>query len=303
MIDILIEIPGPQFLFLFIFYSALCIFIGWYANKSDGSERFSLPPATAFDGYTVAVLRGGWNTALESALYGLWKRDLMDLKPSSHILKGSTIQAVRKINRNALLNAIEKIVYDFFHHKRNLQEIFQDKNVKEKINSKIEPIVQQLRANHLLKEPAAAKRSYIIMIATLFAIYLVGVTKLYYGIIRYKPVGFMAVVLLLMPVIVFFLLKPGRPQTALGLSYLDSLKEKFGWIKQKALSNDLSSIDPVFAASIFGVAALSTDPTFAGAMNRYTGHNTGGCASSGCGGGGCGGGGCGGGCGGCGGCG
>lgn len=303
MIDALIQISGPQFIFLFIIYSAFCILVAWYVNNSDGSEKFPQPPATAFDGYTVAVLRGGWKTALESSLYGLWKKNLMALKPSSHLLKGSTIEAVRKSDRKAPLNAIEKIVYDFFSHKRNLQEIFQDKNVKEKIESKIEPVVQQLRSNHLLKEPAGAKRSYLIFFATLFAIYLLGVTKLYYGIIRYKPVGFLAVILLLMPVVLFLLLKPGRSQTALGLSYLESLKEKFDWMKQKALANDLTSIDPVFAASIFGVAALSADPAFANAMNRYTGHNPGGCASAGCGGAGCGGGGCGGGCGGCGGCG
>lgn len=296
MIDLLIKIPGPQFLLLFIFYIALCIFIAWKVNNNDGSKIYSLPPITGFDGYTIAVLRGDWKTVIETALYGLWKRDLIDLKSVSHMLKGTTIEAVHKSNKNASLNFIEKTIYDFFHKKRNLQEIFDDETVKSIINSKIEPTIQELQARHLLKKPADIKQNYFIVMVTLIAVYIIGAIKLYFGIMRDKPVEFLFLILLMAPFIIFFILKPARPQTAMGIKYLDSLKDKLVWMKEKALQDDLNDIDPVYVAAIFGVAAISSDQYFANVMNRYTGNNYGGCGGAGCGGGGCGGG-----CGGCGG--
>jgi uncharacterized protein (TIGR04222 family) len=298
LIDLLIEIPGPQFIFLFIIYSALCIFIGRHANGNDSSKDFPLPPITAFDGYTIAVLRGGWKAVLESAVYGLWKKEILDFKPTSHFWKGSGIEAVRKSERNASFNAMEKIVYDYFHKKRNLQEIFEDENVKITIDSKIQPAIQRLQAGRLLKTSNENKRSYLILAVTLIAIYSIGLIKLYYGLMRDRPVGFLAIILLCIPIIVSLFLKPKRPQTVLGISYLDTLKDKFDWMKEKARSEDLSSIDPVHVAAIYGVAAITANSAIATSMNRYTNYNSGGCSGAGCGGGGCGGG-----CGGCGGCG
>lgn len=301
MIDFLISIPGPQFIILFILYTALCIFVAWYAHNNDESQKYLLPPITAFDGYTLAMFRGGWKAVLECALYGLWKRELIDLNTTSHFFKGSLIEAHRIKNKNASLNFIERTIYNFFHDKKNLQKIFEDVDVKTAINGKMESAVQELQARHLLKNPTNIGRSYFIAACTLLAIYLIGGTKLYYGLMRGRPTEFLMFILIFIPLIVFLVLKPARRQTALGISYLDSLKEKFDWMREKALHDDLNGIDPVHIAAIYGVAAVSTNSAFADAVNRQSSNNAGGCGSSGCGGGGCGGGGCGGGCGGCGG--
>lgn len=303
MIDLLISIPGQQFLFLFLLYEAFCIFIArHFINNIDGSKGYSLPPVTGFSSYYIATLKGGWKTVVESSLYGLWKRDLIDLKHTSHILKSSAIEAVRKKSKNITLNVIENIIYNYFHHRRNIREIFDDEDIKTSVNTKIASYIQELQAKHLLKRSGDLTKGFIIVAFTFFAIYLIGITKLYLGIMRDKPIGFLSVILVITPFIIFLILKPTRPQTVLGIAYLELLKKNFEWMKEKARYDDLNGIDPVHVAAIFGVAAISADAGFANAINRSTGNYGGGCgASAGCGGGGCGGGGCGGGCGGCGG--
>lgn len=301
MIDFLKEIPGPQFLMVFLIYATACIYAAWSFINSSESKKYLMPPVTGFSSITIAVLRGGWKTVLEAVLYGLWKKDLIDLKHVTSMWKGSSIEAVRKRDKAVSLNSIENLVYNYFQHKKDIREAFTDRELQASINDKIVSDMQELQAKQLLKNPEEKTRDYIVAAITLFAIYLVGITKLYLGFMREKPVGYLLLILIITPFAVFFALKPGRPQTALGVSYLELLKNNYDWMKEKAKYDDLKGIDPALVAAVFGVAALSTDTVFANAMRNSTG-SYGGCGGAGCGGASCGGGGCGGGgCGGCGG--
>ena len=61
MIEMLIRIPGPIFLILFIGIALVCIIVGWWWANADGSIEYLLPDSTRLnlDDVAVEVLRGG----------------------------------------------------------------------------------------------------------------------------------------------------------------------------------------------------------------------------------------------------
>jgi hypothetical protein len=58
MIDMLIKIPGPDFLGIFILFSVFCIFVAWLLNKRlDDSTRYPMPSLTSLNPFEIAALR------------------------------------------------------------------------------------------------------------------------------------------------------------------------------------------------------------------------------------------------------
>jgi hypothetical protein len=134
-----------------------------------------------------------------------------------------------------------------------------------------------------------------------------GVVKVWAGIERGKPVGFLIAVLvvLLVVAVICFLGRPFRSRR--GDRLLAKLRQDNAALKcnTTARPDGLLGSDISLALGLFGVGIL-THESLAGLRQSMisSGGHGGGCGGGGCGGGGCGGGGCGGGgCGGCGGCG
>jgi uncharacterized protein (TIGR04222 family) len=157
---------------------------------------------------------------------------------------------------------------------------------------------QKSRAERLLTSDELkddAGRNVAVGIAVVVAI---GLARLFIGISRDRPVGFLLLMAIAGAIATFAIGRPGRLSRR-GKEYLDATQKTWSWLKNSEHRDDWS---PSLAAALFGFAVLAgtemspLNDMFTPARNAG-GRSGNSDASGGCGGG-CGGGGCGGGCGG-----
>lgn len=135
---------------------------------------------------------------------------------------------------------------------------------------------------------------------------VLGVTKIFVGLDRDKPVVLLVLMCIATAVLSVFFLKPVM-RTRRGERLLGEMKQDHGSLDDSVEFYALDSSHQALAMGLFGLGVLSIAPGATAELYRWmfppnsaSGWSSSGC-SSGCGGSGCGGGGCGGGCGGCGG--
>jgi uncharacterized protein (TIGR04222 family) len=300
MFDLLIQIPGPNFLIHFSIFSTVCIALGWFwLRLSDSSTSYSLPALTRFSPFEIAALRDGRKGVIQTALFSLWHKG--DLSVAG---KGRTAVIHRNnFERSTPLNPIEETVYQFTSmFSRDPTYFFRNKSLHKAVDIQLKSINRTLEGAHLKKTEAALTSALIIRSLVLFLILGIGLTKLFFGFYYDKPILFLVILLIIFTFIVFRVLKPTLT-TRLGRRYLKKLNDHFAWVK----SAPSDKLDPTLTIAIFGVTALASFTEFSSFEQAFAGTAAPGSASSGGCGGGCGGdsssggGGCGGGCGGCGG--
>ena len=98
MIEMLIRIPGPIFLILFIGLALVCIIVGWWWANADGSAEYLLPDLTSLnlDAVAIEVLRGGSTSGmqrphLERTYYELEQLHLVRTRTGRHRAWTATI--------------------------------------------------------------------------------------------------------------------------------------------------------------------------------------------------------------------
>jgi len=297
MIDMLISIPGPQFLMLFAGLSFFCILTAWWwANKTDQSD-IDLPKSSKFYLLSVALLRGGQNEVIRTVVFDLWSRNMIRITGTGADI---TIERVPSVHPSTIGGPVHNAIYDFVIVPKKVSELFSDKQLRAVIEKHLDPISENLKRLSLLRNEDDCARALQAFIAAFIIIVGTGGTKMAMGIMRGRPVGFLLILLIISVIVLFIAVKPGmtRP-TGLGQRYLKSLKKEFEELKSGIGKNMLpADTSLAFAFAVFGTGILAGADQFkpfSEAFARGTG-SSGGCGS-GCSGG-CGGGG---GCGGCGG--
>lgn len=296
----LIKIPGPQFLLIFLVLAAACIYLAWHWANGDGSKDLSMPGPHTLDPVSVSYLMGGKNAVIRTVVFDLWNRNLLKIKGerTSAVLEGVSSDE----NRGTL---VHEAIYRFaLQGAKQPSLLFTGKSLNAEIKTYLEPTYSELVRLRLFQTESDYDRTKIAFWTALSVISGVGGTKLVLGISRSKSVGFLVLELIVSLIVLLVALKPWAPKpTRLGYQYLKRLKKHFGWMQEHlSKKNHYTGIDPVFAVAIFGVSPLIGSPLFDPFGQAFRTGSTG--TGSGCGGGcsgGGGGGGCGGGCGGCGG--
>ncbi|MCP4107658.1 MAG: TIGR04222 domain-containing membrane protein [Desulfobacteraceae bacterium] len=289
MIEILIYIPGPVFLFLFVGLAIVCIVIGRWRANADDSLEYPMPAPDRFSTYEIAALRGKENAVIRTAVFSLWKRNLLTIKGEG---KDVTIESTPM--KKQPLDSVEKPIRRFLEKPQKPRDLFKDSSLTDQVRSYLFATYRNLELLHLIRSSSDRARAWSITLITALILGTVGGIKLYHVIIRSRPVVFLFILLIISLIAVFKIIKPGKDITKLGSEYLKSLEKHFGWLKDSVKENPApEGIDPALAAAIFGIGVFDGISQYNAFNEAFPVKKTGGSGGE------CGGG-CGGGCGGCG---
>jgi uncharacterized protein (TIGR04222 family) len=312
-IDLLVSIPGPDFLWGFAALAAVCIALAYFWPAHDDSTDYPMPSPGDLEPVEIAYLRGGTGAVIQAACFDSWARGQLELVPCTESLtmvksRGAPVKGCDQVEA-ALLRATQS--------ERNSHNLLQDRDLHAELDGCLEPVKDKLQGLHLLHSDAARRLASIPFWIALVTLGLVGGAKLMLGIERDKPVFF----LILLLVGTWYAWSWTRKRkvrwaTRLGQRYLKALEAHYAPLKTQAADGKLpEGVGYGLLPAIFGIGLLSTITAFEPFKTAFTpvhggwslggdGRGDGGSDSGGSdgGGGGCGGGGCGGGgCGGCGG--
>lgn len=287
--NLIADMPGPQFLFVYGLVIVLTLAVCWWRlRQSDPTASLPAPlvPATP-DPYEIAYLRGGENEVLRVVLFRLLQQGALQVIPKKSGWFGGEEERIERGNSNPTLCPLEKEVFNSIA-RHTAQEIFADTGIKYKVKESCNSYEQGLQGEQLLVGPEAKSRAS--QIACMGALLILGLGG--YKLVVALAKGHSNVLFLIMMcfVAVLILQRISSPRFTLrGRKYLQNLEAAFGQWKENA--SQIAESQLFLLMGIFGATVLS-DTTYDYFRQMFSKGNSGSC-----------GGGCGGGCGGCGGCG
>lgn len=303
MIEILKEIPGPYFLFIYTIISVFVIILAKKYAENDYTKNFKVPEPTKIEPLDIALLKSGIKGAIIVSVFNLWRKKKIE------IVKIKNNIALKQLSSDFEgLNKLESIILKNTSSQKNYQYFFTQISIQTTQNL-LKPNKENLERLKLLPDYQIIKRYWIATTFSTFFLLLVGVTKLYLGILRDKPVFFLVFLLIISILAVFSVIKPYNiKHSALGKKLINITSKRFEWLKTKNNNSLMLDDNLLYGIAIFGISAflgstlgqLLKNPVLLETYAVSNSSNGYGCSGAGCGGG-CGGGGCGGGCGGCGG--
>ena len=307
MLDPLIAIPGPLFLLLFWVLSIAVILIVRYHMEGGSLPLDRLPDPAQLRPQTLAALRGGANAVIRTATFKLWRAGALMLMETG---RTSALQTSAEAQKPQ--DRVEALILDACKQGCRPGDLF--RKCTPTVEGILEPEYRELAQRGLTKDGDPQAAAWRGTLTGLVIIALVGGSKLWLGLQRDKPVGFLIISLLLVFFLSLVILKPWRPHplTATGRRFLKDAQERLSWMVNPGTPSKDDGSQEVMAMALFGMGALALDPvneSFRRSFSRSSGGVGAGCSggcgsssgsdSSGDGGGGDGGGGSG--CGGCGG--
>jgi len=310
------DLRGPEFLtFYVVFVPAVlagAAFLRWYLRGPRHAIGVSDLPK---DPYTIACLAGGAAAAVTTACVSLAQRGLISARRG-----GKITLAPPPIVEPPDLHPLERTIFKGTGY--GLEPFQTTRFRAKKATDEIEEKLQE-SGLYLTPRMRLAANSQALLLALVAP--AVGIIKIFVGVARNKPVGFLVALTLLTCIAVFLLFRKRPLRTRLGDAALKLLKKENAGMANPsyfAQTPPLLPNDLAFAVGLFGIqvllptagynefAHLFGPEPFTYSYSGTPGNGSGGNSSSGCssgGGSGCGGGGggcgsgCGGGCGGCGG--
>ncbi|NEO20691.1 MAG: TIGR04222 domain-containing membrane protein [Moorea sp. SIO4A5] len=305
-----LNFTGPLFLrfYLLLVSAAVVLAYGlrWYLREPT-SDPYG--KSVYLHAYETGYLVGGQQRAIDTAIVNLVQDQ--NLKP---VPKNRGLELVNPLGNTT--NPLELKIENAVKIGENITQI------RASAASATDQIRDRLTDLNLLLTEDQGKSAQQYPALPLFAVLLLGISKIIVGISRHKPVGFLIILCAMTAIMgLFFLVVPVK-RSRYGDTVLGNLK-----VKHRMLQNAQNHSQLALAFALFGSTVLSQNglqnlrkvfnpPSHSGNSGGFGGGGFGGGGSScggggsscgggdsGCGGGGssCGGGGCGGGCGGCGG--
>lgn len=300
------DFTGPEFLVFYVVLGvAAHVTFGLLARAVAGGPPAGPSPIdlSHIDPYVVAYLRGQQNETARVAAMSLLDRRLMVADEDSLVAVPNAAAQVRR--------PLERAVLEAFQAKEKAATLFSN----ERFRTVVQGCASQLEKQGLLVDPSGRARGVALRLGLLALLVGVAMTKIAVAVERGRHnIDFL--VFLMFAFGLGMLFRPVPARTALGDSALDTLRNAFSGLKDRASSirpgggtTELSLLLAVFGVGALAGAYRTTAETlFPAAMKRAalgvdsdSGWGSSSCGSSSCGGSSCGGGGCGGGCGGCGG--
>lgn len=309
-----LELQGPSFLVLYISLLAVACLLTYFLRKwaaaSEPQQRSALrydrkqdhpSGGIRFDAYEAAYLSGGSKLAIETAIATLLRSKALHLS-----FVDNTISAVAGSPRG--FHPFEQAVYRVVES----GEANTIKSIRSKAAAAAEQLGARLKALGLIISEELRVTSHLVPLILMAMVLLFGVMKVFVGLSRNRPVGFLFVLCVVTALIAYFLFKSRPLRTNAGDASLDLLKRENAALEATAKSKPegLATGDVALAMALFGMTALAfTDQSWSMLKKQIfppSSGSSGGsscsssscsssssCGSSGCSGG-CGGGGCGG---------
>lgn len=301
-----LDFKGPEFLAFYLLVASAAIllacFLRWCLRQPLGN---SSGESVSLDAYETAYLAGGKYQAIHVAIASLVQRGHLKARPLTRTL---TLKTPLTHNSHPLEQAIEQaITVDGSIHR-----------VRASVANATDPIYKRLQSLGLLLTERQAKLAQQLPASLIFAVLLLGITKIVVGISRGKPVGFLVVLCIITAIIGFCFLGVSVFRTRSGDRVLSKLRTRHANLRQtRAINNSQADSQLELAFALFSSEVLtdssltdlkqvltppvsSTSTSGSGDSSSWWsggGGDGGSCGDGGgggCGGGGCGGGGCGG---------
>jgi len=330
MFDWLVEIPGPQFLVIFPIFVAgtLLIVLGMYRlTEGKVDETVAIPRLNPLE---LAILSGGETGAVELGYFELYRTGSLSFDHLNRVILERPPESMQ-----SGLFPIGEILYKEASKQQFLHQLLNGGKKYSERKKYLELVTKKLQSLNLVNISEIPTRQKQIYQAGMVVWLLFGGAKLFFGIARSKPVGFLILELIIAFVLYKKIAAP-KPErlTALGRHVLKNIRQPLkSGMRTFIEYGQTSEIQSVLLMAAFGVTAFGQVPLvspfttalstsapisssatstsgshggcgYSATSGCSSGSSEGGCGSGGCSGGGCSGGGCGGcGGGGCGGCG
>lgn len=277
-----LNLNGSEFLWFYFLVTSITLVIArnlrWFLSTSVNN---SLNESCSLNGYELAYLNGGAYRAVDAAIAKLVQDKVIKVSATSRTLH---LENAPSANSHPLEKSIAEAMIEESISGTNYAAI---ETIRTRVISATNPIKRNLENQGLLVSDRQAKKIQIATAIPVLAVFLLGISKIFVGISRGKPVGLLIVMCIL--TVIFALLLLAKPhRTRFGDRTLNSYRLSYS-----------NSSDITFAFALFGSAVLigslaDLKQAFA-PPSTSSGGDGGVCGGDG------GGGGCGGGCGGCGG--
>lgn len=317
-----LDLTGPQFLTLYFSCLAVAVVVGWIARRtllpaSKNDLRSPMSPladSSPLSPVEIAQLARGKRGAIATVACQLMADDVLRIRKDETTLLGMSISSTSKI-----VAGEGKLSPEAWENRVATLLLNEEQVTPQKIDTAVGDALDRVEAGlvnrGLVYEPHETFPARFVPAGIVGLVFALGAAKLVVGLMRDKPVGFLAIALGLTGIAIYFFVRNIRRSRA-GDELIKRLTAENAALKSLATqSGTLSpatgavSSDLAFAVALFGTTALVG--TAFGGLSSWERHAFGnvssdvssGCSSGCSGGSGCGGGGgCGGsGCGGCGG--
>ncbi len=278
-----LDFQGREFLSFYLSVAStvtlFAYFLRWYLRqpaKNASGVVISLDP------YETAYLAGGQNRAIDAAIMSLIERGHLKYKPE---LRTLVPKSPLPHNSHPLEQAIEQAA-------RSSGEVDQ---VRVSVANATDQICNHLKSLNLLMTESQNKAAQKLPAIGVFAVLLLGISKILVGISRDKPVGFLVVLCMITAIIGCCFLCVPVFRTRYGDRVLADLKARYVNEKQTKPAYTMLATDPqlVLAFGLFGTVGLAESfliglrKVLAPSPNSADGGGGGGCGGcGGCGGGG-----------------
>jgi uncharacterized protein (TIGR04222 family) len=292
-----LNLSGPEFLQFyalvlaaaFVTAAVLRYFLRWPGGEPQLGIR-------GFDAYETALLAGNDKTVIHAALAGLVHRGLLEADTVKRRLKATDAQSPK-------LHPLES---EFYRQIKSTGVIEVDDALRMSPTHTMRVMHERLETRGLLMTDTQAAIARFVPLIVALLVPALGVMKVFVGVSRNRPVGYLIIFIIVSVVLAFWLFGRAAYRSRSGDKALASIRRDARALRSAARAPDrLATNDVSMAVALFGLGAVSVGALADLRSALRPPQRTGGSSwGSGCGGGGCGGGGCGGGCGGggCGGC-
>jgi uncharacterized protein (TIGR04222 family) len=297
MSEWLAQIPGPQFLIFYLVLCVICTAVCWLFTCY---RNFPLPDLNNVDPLTFAVLRGNWQAAIDITVVRLMERGIIGIKEIRNI------KALYIMKAETELSELEKVIYNYLSQPKSLLG-FAGQEIKAEIIKCLRPVYRDLEKQHLWKTSEELHFGKVVAFILLLGLELFAALKVELALMYNKQLGFLIVIMMLLPLAVFLVLRPFKARTRFGNSYIKKITAHFNWLAVRfTLPSAANAVehDYTLGVAIFGVSILTLYGGFGGYQafaqssydtlgrgSRYynSGSYDSGSSDSGSGGGGCGG--------------
>ena len=297
-----LDMPGPQFLKLYVVLMIAAAILARLLKRALVSPRWSDQRHIDLDPYEAAYLRGGARQAIDAANAMLAQRQLLKVSGSAH-----TVSTSGPLPAGA--HWFEQVV----HHAISATSTRQINDIRSSslLTPHTDRLASQLQQWGLIPDDQHWLTARTVSGLLMLALLLLGVAKVFVGVSRNRPVGFLILLCIVTGIITLVVINSRPARTRLGEQALTQLRGESAALQMAARTRPerLASGDVALAIGLFGIEALAftndswsdlkaalRPPVATGSSSSSSGCGGGSsCSSSSCGGG------CGGGCGGCGG--
>jgi len=265
MIERLIQIPGEQFLVIYLIYCAAILLI-YYSLKK---RILSFVIATDYrklelSGLETLILTQGtkFKNIIVTIFMSLVERKFV------HIEVGKAIAIELKPNDE--LSEIENKILQYFKTSNTPQSILKDAEFKNQFEKLIASKIEKFEAIGLCISKEHQIKLIKIFCILFFIMLTPGLMKLHYGLLFEKPVEYLTL-LLVFATIAFIFAYPREKLTSIANDFISVHRFKYYWAKQLRKNRFAfpPEADPLMAAGLFGAGFLMFFPEYENFWNYF----------------------------------